>query len=67
MDISAISSSLIQQINGDATQSGDAVAISVLRKALDLQSTQAAQLIASVAASVPDPASAVGHHVDVRA
>ncbi|MCB1785595.1 MAG: YjfB family protein [Gammaproteobacteria bacterium] len=67
MDISAISSSLIQQINGDATQSGDAVAISVLRKALDVQSTQAAQLIASVAASVPDPGSAVGHHVDVRA
>lgn len=67
MNISAIPDSLLQQINNSATQTGDAVAVSVLRKALDAQSSQAAQLIESVAQSMPDPASSLGHNVNVKA
>ena len=67
MDISGISSSLLQQISHGATQTGDAVAISVLRKALDMQSSQAAQLIATAAQGVPDPVGRLGQHIDVRA
>ena len=67
MDISAISSSLLQNISNNATQTGDAVTVSVMRKAMDIQSAQAAQLIESVAQSMPDPAARVGRNIDVRA
>lgn len=67
MDISAISSSTLQQINNSATRTGDAVSIKMMRKALDIQSSQATQLIDSVAQSVPDPSSRLGRHIDVRA
>jgi hypothetical protein len=67
MDISAISSSLLQNISNGASQTGDAVTVSVMRKAMDIQSAQAAQLIESVATSMPDPAVRVGQNIDVKA
>lgn len=67
MDISAISSSLLQQIGNSATASGDAVTVSVMRKALDIQSAQAAQMIESLSSPRPDPAGRVGRHLDIRA
>ena len=65
MDISAVSSSLLQNISNSATQSGDAVTVSVMRKAMDIQAAHAAQLIESVAQSMPDPAVRVGQNIDV--
>ena len=67
MDISAISSSLLQNISNSASQTGDAVTVSVMRKAMDIQSAQAAQLIESVTQSMPDPAVRVGQNIDVKA
>jgi hypothetical protein len=67
MDVSGISGSLLQQIGNGATQSGDAVTISVMRKAMDIQAAQATQLIESVAQSMPDPASRVGRNINVKA
>ena len=67
MDISGISGSLLQQISNGATQNGDAVAISMMRKALDIQASQAGQLIQSAAQSMPDPGSQLGQNVDIRA
>lgn len=67
MDVSGISPSLLQQISNGATGNGDAVTVSVMRKALDIQSSQAAQLIESVAQSMPDPAARLGQRIDVRA
>ena len=67
MNISAIPNSLLQQIGNGATQSGDAVTVSVMRKALDIQSSQAAQLIDSVAKSMPDPSATLGRNIDVKA
>ncbi|MCB1792237.1 MAG: YjfB family protein [Gammaproteobacteria bacterium] len=66
MDISSISNSLLQQIGNSATQSGDAVTVSVMRKAMDIQAAQATQLIDSVAQSMPDPGARLGQNVDVR-
>ncbi len=66
MNISAIPDSLLQQIGNGATQNGDAVTVSVMRKALDIQSSQAAQLIESVAQSVPDPSATLGRNIDVK-
>lgn len=66
MGISAISSSLLQNISNGASQTGDAVTVSVMRKAMDIQSAQAAQLIESVAQSMPDPAVRVGQNIDVK-
>lgn len=67
MDVSGISGSLLQQIGNGATQSGDTVTISVMRKAMDIQAAQATQLIESVAQSMPDPASRVGRNINVKA
>jgi len=53
MDISSVSSSLIQQISNTSTETGDAVTIKVMRKALDIQEQQAMQLIESAAQSSP--------------
>lgn len=61
MDISSIPSSLVQNIANNATQTGDAVSISVMRKAMDLQGQQAMQLIESVAKSAPQPGVSGGH------
>ncbi len=53
MDISGVSPSLVAAAG--AVQTGDAVAISVQKKAMDIQAAQAQQLIQSVAESVPEP------------
>ena len=67
MDISAVSNSLLQQISNSATRTGDAVSVTMMRKALDIQSSQATQLIASVAKSMPDPGDRLGQNIDIRA
>ena len=67
MDISSISNSLLQQIGNSATQTGDAVSVSLMRKAMDIQSSQATQLIESVARSMPDPGTRLGSIIDVKA
>ena len=67
MDISAVSNSLLQQIGNSATQTGDAVSVSLMRKARDIQSSQATQLIESVARSMPDPGTRLGSIIDVKA
>ena len=67
MDISGISASLLQGISNGATQSGDAVTVSVMRKAMDIQASQATQLIDSVAQSMPYPAARVGQNINVKA
>lgn len=70
MDISGVSSSLMQHIANGATQTGDAVSISVMKKALDIQAQQSAELIASVQQTAPAPqqkASVVGGSIDTYA
>lgn len=67
MDISAVSNSLLRQIGNSATQTGDAVSVSLMRKAMDIQSSQATQLIESVAGSLPDPGTRPGSIIDVKA
>jgi len=66
MDVSAVSNSLLQQIGNSATRTGDAVSVTMMRKALDIQSSQATQLIESVAKSMPDPGSRLGQNIDIR-
>ena len=66
MEISAISDSLLQQISNGATRTGDTVSISMMRKALDIQASQATQLIKSVARSMPEQGSSLGQNVDIR-
>ena len=48
-------------------QTGDAVGVLVQRKAMDIQQAQAAQLINSVAQSVPKPQGNIGQNINVRA
>lgn len=68
MDISGISNSTLQQIGNSATQTGDAVSISVMRKALDIQSQQALALIEAAAVVAPRPAAGTpGAKLDVYA
>jgi len=66
MDVSGISGSMLQQINNGATRTGDAVSITMIRKALDIQASQANQLIQSVADSMPEPGGRIGQHIDIR-
>lgn len=66
MNVSAISDSLLQQINNSATRPGDAVSISIARKAMDIQASQATQLIESVARSMPDPGRSLGQNIDIK-
>lgn len=66
MNTSAISSAMIQSIAGNAVQNGDAVVISVMKKAMDIQSSQASQLIESVAQSVPQTGK-LGSNIDIFA
>jgi len=67
MTISGIPDSLLQQISNSATRPGDAVAVTMMRKALDIQASQATQLIQSVSQSSPDPSSRLGGNIDIRA
>ncbi len=70
MDISSISSTTITSIANSATRNGDAVAITMQKKAMDIQADAAMQLIAS-AASVQTSANAsngnLGANVNVKA
>jgi len=70
MDINGISSATIASISDTSTPSGNAVAVSLLRKALDIQASAAAQLIASATASAPtatDVSSPIGQNINVTA
>jgi len=67
MDISSVSSNLLNQIGNSATQTGDAVTISVMRKAMDIQAQQAMTLIESAKASAPKPGAGPGQIVDTFA
>ena len=58
MEISGVSISASQT----ASNTPDAVGNQMLKKALDIQQQNAAQLIESV----PDPDSKLGHNVDVK-
>lgn len=66
MNISGISSVVVQSIAGNATVNNDAVVTSVLKKAMDIQASQASQLIASVAESVPQSGN-LGRNIDIVA
>jgi hypothetical protein len=66
MNITGISSGLLQQIAGSSTQTGDAVTVTVMRKAMDIQAQQAAQLIDSVQQVGPAAGAGPGQSVDVR-
>jgi len=53
--------------SASSMQTGDAVGILVQRKAMDIQQSQAAQLINSVAQSAPRPQGNLGQNINVRA
>ena len=66
MDINTISSGAVAQ--NVAQRTGDAVGVTVARKALDIQQSQAAQLIESASKSAPKPSEPhLGNHVNVTA
>ena len=67
MDISAISNPLLQQIANGATRNGDAVTISVMRKAMDIQASQSMQLIESASQAMPAGDGRLGGNIDVMA
>jgi len=67
MDISAVTPALLRHIDNQSTQTGDAVTVSVMRKAMDIQSQQAAALIESAAQAVPRPQAGPGQLIDVHA
>ena len=57
---------MLQSIAATSTQTGDAVTISVMKKAMELQAAQASQLIESAAQSVPQPGN-TGQVIDIFA
>ena len=58
MNVSGVSASMAEA--SSSVQTGDAVAVSVQKKAMDIESANAQQLIESVAASAPKlPSSAI--------
>ena len=57
MEITGLSASMVA--SGGAVQTGDAVAVSVQKKAMDIQQSQAQQLIQSVEQSVPQPQTSI--------
>ena len=65
MNITGSSTAAVASASG--AQAYDAVGISVQRKAMDIQQAQAAQLINSVAQSVPQPSGNLGNNIDVYA
>lgn len=69
MDISSVSSATVTGIANSATRTGDAVAISVQKKAMDIQADMASQLISSAAAvnkSLNASAGNLGANIDVK-
>jgi len=70
MDIAGVSSSTMASISNSSTRTGDAVAISVQKKAMDIQAQAAGQLIESAAAvseSISESAGRLGANLDVKA
>lgn len=70
MDISTISSATITAIGNTSTRNGDAVAITMQKKAMDMQAVSAMQLIASAASvqtASAQGADALGANLDVKA
>ncbi len=66
MDINSIASGVITQNKMQKT--GDAVGVTVARKAMDIQASQATQLINSVKESSPPPSEPhLGNNINVRA
>lgn len=66
MDINSISSGVVNQAQQQKT--GDAVGVTVARKAMDIQSSVATQLIDSVKKSTPPPSEPhLGNHINVHA
>lgn len=66
MDIKTIASGAVAQ--SVAQKTGDAVGVTVARKALDIQETQAAQLIDSAKKSAPKSSEPhLGNHINVHA
>ncbi len=53
MDISGVSPSMLAA--SGSVQTGDAVSVSVQKKAMDIQASLAQQMIQSVEESVPEP------------
>ncbi|MBD3669566.1 MAG: YjfB family protein [Gammaproteobacteria bacterium] len=64
MDLSAGIS--VTQLEQSATRTGDAVAISVMKKAMDAQASAAAQLIESVPAPSASLPAHLGQNVNVK-
>ena len=66
MDINSISSGAVQQAASQKT--GDAVGVTVAKKALDHQASIASQLISSVEKSAPPPSEPhLGNNINVHA
>lgn len=66
MDINSISSGVVAQ--HVAQKTGDAVGVQVAKKALDIQSSTASQLIDSVKQSTPPPSEPhLGNNINVSA
>ncbi len=63
MEITGFSASMVA--SGGSVQTGDAVAVSVQKKAMDIQQSQAQQLIQSVEQSVPKPQTSSQSSIDV--
>ncbi len=65
MDINGIASGAISQASSQKT--GDAVGVTVARKAMDIQADAAAQLISSVTPAKTASEPHLGNNIDVRA
>ena len=57
MEIAGFSASMVAA--GGSVQTGDAVAVTMQKKAMDIQQSQAQQLIQSVEKSVPKPQTSI--------
>ena len=60
VDISGVSSSVVQSLVGDNVAASDAVTVKVLDKALDMQAQTALQLLEAL----PDSTSSLGQSID---
>lgn len=67
MDISNSTQALARQLASNSSPNGDAVSLSVMRKALDVQAQQANALIESVASAAPRPSEGPGQVIDTFA
>ena len=65
MDLNSIASGVVSQTASQKT--GDAVGVTVARKAMDIQADAAAQLISSVTPTKTASEPHLGNNVDVRA